>query len=486
MDGPRLATAVPPRHKSSKRDDPQGTRGLQRFAVAFAVAAAATFAVLGAAQAIPVEEAPVYAIDNYPYQKAPALKQWRSVLDRSAADEAAASPDNCDNAEPQLDCAAKAAHTLESQLKEKTPVEQIYGVYSFFNAIKWKEHGRDCTEDCWATRLQFIARQQGDCGDHALAEYFTLKRLGFQERDLQLIVVQLPGFEDSFKGGHVVLRVAAADKYYILDNRRTDVTGLKGLEKYKVLAGLNADSVQIYNLVTPKPPAGFVADATKVAELIDSPGELPKAIPAVATAPKSSAKEPVQVASIASTEAPADEAPANEPSVADDDATALMDCTQTATLGDWNPNLPCSAFELPKAKASKPEKKKATVVASLTPDEIAAAPTKPSKKTQAKPDKKKPTVVASLTPDATDVVATKPKAQAKTAAAKPASKPKPTQLAAAKAEKPKKKKKKKKPADDGGSCVQGAASIADWNPNLPCASGNSAASMKLLDVPPAL
>jgi predicted transglutaminase-like cysteine proteinase len=433
---------------------------LRRFAVALAIATAAMGAMIGAAWAIPVEEAPVYAIDNYPYQKAPALKQWRSVLDRSAEDEADARPDNCDDGAPQLDCAAKAAHLLENNLKDKTPVEQIYGVYSFFNAVKYKEHGRDCTEDCWATRLQFIARRQGDCGDHALAEYFTLKRLGFKERDLQLIVAQLPGFEDSFKGGHVVLRVAAAGQYYILDNRRTDVTGLKGLDKYKVLAGLNADSVQIYNLVTPQPPKGFVADETQVAALVDSPGTLPKAVEEPAPS-----REPQAKVVLASAEPAPEAAPATD---GQDDAALLVDCTQTATLGDWNPNQPCSAYELPdNAPKARPEKK-VTVVAELTP---AAAVT------TAVPD-----ITATPAKPATPKAATK-----KTTAAKPAAKPKPLQVASAKAaQKRKKKKKKKKPVDDGGSCVQGAASIADWNPNLPCASGESAASMKLLDVPPAL
>jgi len=379
------------------------------------------------AQATPVD-APVYAIDDYPYQKAPALKQWRSVLERSAADEAKWTGEQCADDAPEYDCAAKQAHLLEEKLKDKTPVEQIYGVYTYFNAFKYQEHGANCTEDCWATRLQFIARHQGDCGDHALAEYFTLKRLGFKERDLQLIVAQLPGYEDSFKGGHVVLRVAAAGHYYILDNRRTDVTGLKGLDKYKVLAGLNADSVQIYNVVTPQPPAGYVADETKIADLVASPSELPKPL-----APMPGLEPKIVLASVVS--------PSDAPTTGAEDEAALMDCTQTATLGDWNPNLPCSAFELPDT-----------------------AP-----KAQAK--KEKPTVVATLA--VSDV-------------AKPTSRPKATQVAAAKApEKPAKKKKKKK-ASASGSCVQGAASIADWNPNLPCASDESASRLTLLDVPPAL
>jgi predicted transglutaminase-like cysteine proteinase len=432
------------------------------LAAGMLAAAAAMFAA-PPAMAIPVEEAPVYTIDNYPYQKAPALKQWRSVLERNAADEAQWNGERCSDGEPQMDCAIKEALDLEDKLRRKSPVEQISMVYSFFNAFKYKEHGQNCTEDCWATRLQFMVRREGDCGDHALAEYFTLKRLGFKERDLQLIVAQLPGYEDSFKGGHVVLRVAAAGHYYILDNRRTDLTGLTGLEKYKVLAGLNAESVQIYNLVTPKPPAGFIADETKVAELIASPGELPKAEPAV-----------VQVAS---TETPTVKAIVRqavaslpEPEAADQAGDeSLMDCTQTATLGDWNPNLPCSAFELPKPTVKEKDKQKPTQVA-LVAESLA-----PKAKSESKAK-------------ATALLETKSKtkpATVKAAAAKPTTKAKSVQVASAKSEKPK-KKKKKKPVDEETSCVQGAASIADWNPDLPCASGASASSMKLLDVPPAI
>jgi len=260
-----------------------------------------------------------------------------------------------------------------------------------------------------------------------------------------------------------VLRVAAAGKYYILDNRRTDVTGLKGLDKYKILAGLNADSVQIYNLVTPKPPAGFVADETKVAELVGSPGTLPKKI---APAPSAPEQPKLVLASAAPNRQP------DAPAPAEDDDEALMDCTQTATLGDWNPNLPCSAFELPakpaKAKAEKKKREtKTTVVAELTPPAAVPAAAHAVVDAPAKP--------------------AKPKAAAKTAAAKPSVKPKATLVASTKAsEKPARKKKKKQPADDGGSCVQGAASIADWNPNIPCASEESAARLKLIDVPPAL
>src|SRR3954468_22352620 len=63
--------------------------------------------ILGApAQAVPAAEAPVYAIGNYPFQKAPALMRWRSVLQREADLMGRANADACKDGEPRLDCAA--------------------------------------------------------------------------------------------------------------------------------------------------------------------------------------------------------------------------------------------------------------------------------------------------------------------------------------------------------------------------------------------
>ena len=128
-----------------------------------------TLAFTAPASAVPAGEAPVYAIDNYPFQKAPALMRWRSVQQREAQSMSRADPDACKDGEPRLDCAAKESLLLEEQLQDKSPAEQVAAVYAYFNAIEWKEHAPDCGVDCWKTRLEFLADREGDCGDHALA-----------------------------------------------------------------------------------------------------------------------------------------------------------------------------------------------------------------------------------------------------------------------------------------------------------------------------
>jgi predicted transglutaminase-like cysteine proteinase len=463
--------------------------GYNRIAAFGGMILAALLAVAAPAAAVPTSKFPVYAIDDYPFQKAPALMRWRSVQAREDEMMARANPDDCKAGEPRLACAAKEALLLEEKLQDLSPVEQVEAVYAYFNKVKWKEHAPDCGVDCWKTRLEFLADREGDCGDHALAEYFTLKRLGFKERDLQLIVAQLPGFADSFKGGHVVLRVRAEGEYFILDNRRTDLTDLSGLRTYKVLAGVNADSVQIYNLVTPTPPPGYVADATQVAALITSPGTAPQATEDVQVAeatPETYAtqSQPTLVAAVTPAEDEAAAGSTSEAATFEDDSD--MACMQSANLADWNPFLPCTPTKQMKIvvkpkivigaeppKPAAPAPSQPVVVATAEP-EAAAPKAANAPKTEA-PKFEKPQIVAKTIIGAEppkaglEPNAAKPKIVAKTVIGAEPPKAAPQPVAAA---------EEAEAADDAGSCTQGAT-LADWNPDLPCAGDGNASTLRI-------
>ncbi|WP_395019999.1 transglutaminase-like cysteine peptidase [Dongia sp.] len=450
-----------------------------RIAACFGLVLGALLAFAAPADAVPTSQFPVYAIDDYPFPKAPALMRWRSVQQREAELMARANPDDCKAGEPRLACAAKEALLLEEKLQDLSPVEQVEAVYAYFNAVKWKEHAPDCGVDCWKTRLDFLADREGDCGDHALAEYFTLKRLGFKERDLQLIVAQLPGFADSFKGGHVVLRVRAEGEYFILDNRRSDLADLSGLGKYKVLAGVNADSVQIYNLVTPTPPPGYVADATQVAALITSPGAAQQPIEDVQVAeatPETFAtqSQPILVASAAPAEAEPAASPASASATFEDDSD--MACMQSANLADWNPFLPCTPTKQMKIVVKPKIIIGAEPPKSLEPAPIVVAsvatPSKPeiAAPKAVEPKFENPKIVAKTVigaePPASQPTAEKPKIVAKTIIG--AEPPKAVAQPVAEAEE----------ANTSGACMQGAT-LADWNPDLPCAADGNASTLRI-------
>jgi predicted transglutaminase-like cysteine proteinase len=45
-------------------------------------------------------------------------------------------------------------------------------------------------EDYWATPIEFLSAQGGDCEDFAIAKYFTLKTMGMDEEKLNLTYVK--------------------------------------------------------------------------------------------------------------------------------------------------------------------------------------------------------------------------------------------------------------------------------------------------------
>lgn len=69
--------------------------------------------------------------------------------------------------------------------------EKLEKVNNFFNRIRfvddivhWKQN------DYWATPVEFLATNGGDCEDFSLAKYFTLKALGVDEAKLNLTYVK--------------------------------------------------------------------------------------------------------------------------------------------------------------------------------------------------------------------------------------------------------------------------------------------------------
>lgn len=70
-------------------------------------------------------------------------------------------------------------------------VEQLTQVNDFFNqmdfvddAVLWGK------EDYWATPIEFLGKQAGDCEDFTIAKYFTLRELGVPDDKLRLVYVK--------------------------------------------------------------------------------------------------------------------------------------------------------------------------------------------------------------------------------------------------------------------------------------------------------
>jgi len=82
-------------------------------------------------------------------------------------------------------------YLINKTQSEKTERDKLEAVNSFFNALRfiddikhWKQ------KDYWATPVEFIATNGGDCEDFSIAKYFSLLKLGVPREKLRLTYVK--------------------------------------------------------------------------------------------------------------------------------------------------------------------------------------------------------------------------------------------------------------------------------------------------------
>jgi predicted transglutaminase-like cysteine proteinase len=100
--------------------------------------------------------------------------------------------------------------------------------------------------DYWATPREFLA-SSGDCEDYAITKYYSLKALGWPERDLRLVVLH----DDERDTAHAVLAVRLENQTYILDNLLTEPLPDRFLRQYRPYYAVNAEARWVF--VAPLP-----------------------------------------------------------------------------------------------------------------------------------------------------------------------------------------------------------------------------------------
>jgi predicted transglutaminase-like cysteine proteinase len=84
-------------------------------------------------------------------------------------------------------------------LDEKAKLEKVN---DFFNGTPYhSDQSVWGVSDYWATRLQFIGKDKGDCEDYVIAKYFTLKEMGVPTSKLYMTYAK----SLKFKVAHMVL-----------------------------------------------------------------------------------------------------------------------------------------------------------------------------------------------------------------------------------------------------------------------------------------
>lgn len=104
-----------------------------------------------------------------------------------------------------------------AEAKGKSELEQLRIINDFYNNVRYRSDLKNYHQkDYWATPIEFLGRDRGDCEDFVIAKYFALKFLGVDTRKLYFTYVK----SKKFKQPHMVLTYFATPNAVplVLDN----------------------------------------------------------------------------------------------------------------------------------------------------------------------------------------------------------------------------------------------------------------------------
>ena len=113
-------------------------------------------------------------------------------------------------------------YQLINDYRNVTPQEKLERVNNFFNQLSFVNDidlwGK---EDYWATPIQMLSSNGGDCEDYSIAKYFTLREMGIPEEHMRLTYVKALQLDQA----HMVLTYFPTpdSEPLVLDNLDTEI-----------------------------------------------------------------------------------------------------------------------------------------------------------------------------------------------------------------------------------------------------------------------
>jgi predicted transglutaminase-like cysteine proteinase len=157
--------------------------------------------------------------------------KWTDMLARHHAEEKRGDP-ACTPTRFSRCSVADWLAFIESE-RRKDRAAQMADVNAFLNLHPYLFD----RQDYWETPREF-ALHDGDCKDYAIAKYFSLRYLGWNEDDLRVVVVQ----DLNLRVAHAVLAVYINGTIMILDNQARQVVRADSIRHYRPYYSINESS----------------------------------------------------------------------------------------------------------------------------------------------------------------------------------------------------------------------------------------------------
>jgi predicted transglutaminase-like cysteine proteinase len=154
--------------------------------------------------------------------------KWTNMLARLKIDEAYCEPSyNCNIAEWKK--------FIESQKGNPDKILVLQAVNRFINDVEYINDASSWNQsDYWETPYQFFSKG-GDCEDFATAKFITLLKIGFNNDDMRVVVINNLRVNEI----HAVLVVNVNGKSYVLDNQIPVLEDADNIKYYRPIYSIN-------------------------------------------------------------------------------------------------------------------------------------------------------------------------------------------------------------------------------------------------------
>lgn len=134
-------------------------------------------------------------------------------------------------------CTLQGWHRFLDSLKSESRSNQIRTINLYMNKHPYiTDIANWGISDYWETPLEFI-RRHGDCEDYAIAKFFSLRYLGFENKDMRIVILK----DHNINAIHSVLAIREAGQFLILDNQVSRVVEAKKVHHYEPIYSVNED-----------------------------------------------------------------------------------------------------------------------------------------------------------------------------------------------------------------------------------------------------
>ncbi len=160
------------------------------------------------------------------------LPQWLSAMERHITEDI---PQGDCNDHHLNNCHLKHWLAFLQGIKTAPRAEQLRKVNSYANQKNYvldiDNYGKD---DYWAIAKEFF-NNGGDCEDYAITKFFSLRWLGYSNKELRLLILQ----DTNLRVQHAVLIVFNQGDVLVLDNQSQEVLSQSKILHYVPLYSVN-------------------------------------------------------------------------------------------------------------------------------------------------------------------------------------------------------------------------------------------------------